>query len=91
MGTFLIVSEVKTIKPGSVFAGKNRIQFGTAYFTLSLSLTVLTTSLIVARLVYFRRRALGIVPSLNHYVSASAILIESSALYSIFALLVLIL
>ncbi|KZP13543.1 hypothetical protein FIBSPDRAFT_753223 [Athelia psychrophila] len=74
------------------FWGKEAVKFGIAYWTLSISLNIIITVLIVARLILRRKRmrsALG--DEHGHmYTSISAMLIESAALYSVWGLVFLI-
>jgi len=66
--------------------------FALAYFTITLSLNVILTLLIVVRLLIHRRRVrkhLG-PEHATHYTSIASMLIESSALYSLFSLLFLV-
>ncbi|KAK2462417.1 hypothetical protein APHAL10511_005551 [Amanita phalloides] len=64
------------------------IELATAYLVTSLSSNILLTILIVLRLVLHRRRMLLTLPPeyAAQYVSLATIIIESAALYSVFAL-----
>ncbi|KAK7005719.1 hypothetical protein R3P38DRAFT_2647329 [Favolaschia claudopus] len=77
--------------PWAVDRGFN---FTTLNFSLSLALNILTTLLIVVRLLLFRRRINQALPSgTSHgseYVSLAAIVFESAAIYSVFSLLFLV-
>ncbi|EIM89910.1 uncharacterized protein STEHIDRAFT_92491 [Stereum hirsutum FP-91666 SS1] len=89
MGTFWTL---QSSKPGLSFYAETPLAFGTAYYTLSLGVNVILTVLIVIRLYIYRRR---IAAALNadharQYVTLGMILVESAAVYSVFALLFLI-
>ncbi|TBU39969.1 hypothetical protein BD309DRAFT_928018 [Dichomitus squalens] len=77
---------VETAKPGAVFGEATVIDFGTPFWSLSVSMNVLTTLLIAGRLIY-RRRALLDSTSKNkpsaYYGPEVAIFLESAALYAI--------
>lgn len=92
MGIFLIIS---VAQPGNDLNSALAVKFGTAYFSISLSLTVIVTLTIVFRLLYLQRlvsKALGNAPEYrDHYISASTILLESSALYAVVGFIFLIL
>jgi len=66
--------------------------YGTAYYAVSLSVNIMLTLLIIGRLVAYRRTLLESLPAelANHYISLATVIIESAALYSIFAVLFLI-
>jgi hypothetical protein len=65
---------------------------GSAYYAVSLSVNIILTILIVIRLLLYRRELRKLLPNepASHYVSLSAIIIESAALYSFLALLFII-
>ena len=68
------------------------INFTAPYFWMSLSLNISMTIAICARLLYYRRRITRVLGP-NHgtqYTSVAAMIVESSFLYSAFALLFLI-
>ncbi|KAJ7725651.1 hypothetical protein DFH07DRAFT_946202 [Mycena maculata] len=66
--------------------------YGTAYYTLSLGANIVLTILIIARLMFYRRRFIANFPAqlAHHYVSIATVIVESASLYSVFALLFLI-
>ncbi|KAJ7045755.1 hypothetical protein C8F04DRAFT_1066038 [Mycena alexandri] len=70
------------------------INFTTPYFAMSLALNILITIMIAARLMMYRWRINRAMPiDSNHgaqYASLAAIIIESAAIYSLFALLFLV-
>ena len=67
------------------------VRLGTAYFALTLSQTLLVTVLILAKLIYLRARAAKVLMDVNSYISTAKIFIESSMLYAVFALVLLVL
>ncbi|KAF7376506.1 hypothetical protein MSAN_00066600 [Mycena sanguinolenta] len=66
--------------------------YGTAYYALSLGSNIILTLLIIGRLITYRRRLLENFPDepASHYISLATVIIESAALYTIFAVLFLI-
>ncbi|KAF7376501.1 hypothetical protein MSAN_00066000 [Mycena sanguinolenta] len=66
--------------------------YGTAYYALSLGSNIVLTLLIIGRLITYRRRLLESCPDepTSHYISLATVIIESAALYTIFAVLFLI-
>ncbi|KAF7370708.1 hypothetical protein MSAN_00704000 [Mycena sanguinolenta] len=66
--------------------------YGTAYYALSLGSNIILTLLIIGRLVTYRRTLLENFPAelARHYISLAAVIIESAALYTVFAVLFLI-
>ncbi|KAJ7876049.1 hypothetical protein B0H14DRAFT_34037 [Mycena olivaceomarginata] len=66
--------------------------YGTSYYTLSLGVNIILTLLIIGRLLVYRRNLLENLTAAHgaHYVSLITIIVESAALYSLFALLFLI-
>ncbi|KAI9062691.1 hypothetical protein FKP32DRAFT_1612444 [Trametes sanguinea] len=73
--------------PGLSMYSKQPMAYGTAYYTLSLGTNVVLTILIIMRLLAYRRALLEHLPSAHsqHYVSLISIIVESAALYSVFA------
>lgn len=92
MGILLLFTSAQ---PGHTLNSEDAVHVGTAFWSISLSMTVICTLLIVARLIYLQRqavKALGNIPEYrDHYISAWTILLESSALYTIFGFVYLIL
>lgn len=82
---------VQLTHPDSTLTTGNTINFGLAYWPISVSINVLVTSLIVGRLLYFRarvRHAFALAPDHGRmYTSVVAMLIESAALYTVVGLL----
>jgi len=66
--------------------------YGTSYYAVSLSINIILTILIVIRLLLYRREIRSLLPEEPawHYVSLSAIIVESAALYSFLALIFII-
>ena len=64
------------------------LPFGTAYYTISVVVNVLLTTLIALRLFMHRRTIISVLPSehARQYTSLVAIIIESAALHTVFAL-----
>ncbi|KLO13649.1 hypothetical protein SCHPADRAFT_915187 [Schizopora paradoxa] len=71
-------------QPGASLWTRVAISFGIPYWSISISLNVIVTLLIVARLLYMRRvTRIALTPEhASTYTSIVAILIESAALYS---------
>ena len=74
--------------PGLSLYSKEPLAFGTAYFSLSLGANVILTALILVRLVMYRRTHLAHLPAAHaqQYLSLVTLIIESAALYSVFAI-----
>ncbi|KAJ7807860.1 hypothetical protein B0H14DRAFT_3881764 [Mycena olivaceomarginata] len=68
------------------------VTYGTSYYTLSLGVNIILTLLIIGRLLVYRRNLLENLAVAHgaHYISLITIIVESAALYSLFALLFLI-
>jgi len=84
LGTIWILGSTQ---PGSLHISVP-MAFGTAYYVTSLGVNILVTILITIRLVLYRRSIMDTLPPERaaQYLSADTIIIESAALYSIFAL-----
>lgn len=82
-------------QPGHTLNSGDAVTFGTAFWSISLSMTVIVTLLIVGRLFIIQRQTAKILGNLpeyqDHYISAWTILLESSALYTMFGFIYLIL
>ena len=78
--------------PGLSLYSKEPLAFGTAYFSLSLGANVILTALILVRLVMYRRTHLAHLPPghARHYLSLATLVVESAALYSVFAVMFLV-
>ncbi|KAF7290740.1 hypothetical protein MIND_01314700 [Mycena indigotica] len=71
------------------FWAARSVQFGTAYWSLSISLNILLTLLIAGRILVIRRRikrSLG-AQHAQKYFSAAAMIIESASLYAVVGLI----
>ncbi|TFY65788.1 hypothetical protein EVG20_g5311 [Dentipellis fragilis] len=87
-----IVELYNVTQPGASMFSDSAINFGLLYWSFSVSLNILVTLLIVARLLYMRRQlTVAMAPEQARvYISISAMLIESAALYSCTAIVFLI-
>nr|VWP02217.1 ATP-binding cassette sub-family A member 8-A [Ganoderma boninense] len=76
----MLLASLVTLRPGPP-------PFGVAYFSLSLGVNVVLTTLIVGRLLAFRRANVAFLPPSHaeRYLSLAAVIVESAALYSLFA------
>ncbi|KAF9008614.1 hypothetical protein BDZ89DRAFT_965115 [Hymenopellis radicata] len=78
---------VAMTRPGADFWSENAVNFGIAYWSLSISLNIILTCMIVSRILYFRQRSRNLLGQRSEmYTSVVAMLIESSSLYSIWGL-----
>lgn len=82
---------VFTANPGASYSTHIVQVFGTATWSLSLSLNVIVTLLISGRLIYYRTRSRKVLGTSHGrvYTTILAITVESAALYAIFELIVL--
>ncbi|KAF7338957.1 hypothetical protein MVEN_01971900 [Mycena venus] len=82
---------IESTKPGLSFYSTLPWKYGTSYYALSLSANIILTLLIIGRLIAYRRTLLQSLPAdlAKHYISLATVIIESAALYSIFAILFL--
>ncbi|KAJ7781726.1 hypothetical protein DFH07DRAFT_728698 [Mycena maculata] len=83
---------VEISKPGAAFGQVAVIDFGTPFWSLSVTTNVLSTILIAGRLTYRRRAMYRIQQNQENYrvhsnTTASAIFAESAAMYAIVALI----
>ena len=83
---------VQSRRSGLSFYSALSIAYGTSYFAISLGFNIVITLLIVIRLFQYKRTvARAMTPEhAQQYLSLATVLVESSALYSFFALLFLI-
>lgn len=74
------------VSRGDLFEGGS-LFWGILTFSLSLSLNILATLIIVARLMVYRFRVVGVLGSTHalHYISIAAMITESAAIISIFS------
>ncbi|KAI0034801.1 hypothetical protein K488DRAFT_44707 [Vararia minispora EC-137] len=79
---------LQSSQPGLSFYSALPMAYGISYYTISLSINVVLTLLIVARLLWYRRTLLRSLPPAHarHYLSLATVLVESATLYSLFAL-----
>ena len=87
-----IIELVLAGKPGGDFFHGKSINFGTPYYTITIALNIITTVLIVSRLLKLGKavaRALGR-DSARMYTSVASMLIESAAPYSFVGIMFLI-
>jgi hypothetical protein len=68
------------------------VAYGTTYYAISLSTNVILTLLIISRLLYYRHSLLkNFAAALGtHYISLITVVVESAAVYSVFAALFLV-
>ncbi|PFH49790.1 hypothetical protein AMATHDRAFT_4555 [Amanita thiersii Skay4041] len=80
---------LQSSQPGLSLYSSAPIAFGTAYYIISLSVNITVTILIIVRLVMHRRAIVQTLPEehAKHYLSLATVVIESAALYSVFALI----
>ncbi|KAJ7658455.1 hypothetical protein B0H17DRAFT_1213202 [Mycena rosella] len=94
LGSFAmgVLWTLESSQPGLSLYSERPMAYGTAYYAISLSVNVVISILIIARLLIYRRRLRTGVPGAraSHYLSIATIFVESAALYSVFAILFLI-
>ncbi|KAI0057349.1 hypothetical protein BV25DRAFT_1812519 [Artomyces pyxidatus] len=81
-----VVDLITVSHPGNNMFSHSAVNFGLVYWSFSIALNVILTTLIVGRLLYMRRRIADGPFNGSHtnvYLSIAAILVESAALYSI--------
>ena len=78
--------------PGFSLYSALPMAYGTSYYVISLSVNIILTILITIRLLMYRRHVVRTLQIDNgqHYISLVTIVIESAALYSVFALMFII-
>ena len=83
---------LQSSQPGLSFYSALPMAYGTSYYAISLSINIVLTILITIRLLQYRRTVMASMPEehARHYLSLATVLVESAALYSVFALLFLI-
>ncbi|KZV85748.1 hypothetical protein EXIGLDRAFT_653805 [Exidia glandulosa HHB12029] len=97
-GSILLVGEVVSslllfiaiTTGGKVLNSDISVKLLTAYFALSIALNILLTLVIVFKLMLVRHRVRMLIESSVQYLSISAMLIESAALYSVAAIIFLV-
>lgn len=82
-----IIGQVAIVKDATTTVGAHFAEFSTPYFGLSLATSLLTTGLIVFRIIQVQRAAnkfgFGSEGGFGSYAKIIEILIESAALYSV--------
>lgn len=83
---------LQSSQPGLSLYSKLPLAYGTSYQAISLSVNIILTILITIRLLMHRKKILATLPEdhARHYISLATIIIESAALYSVFAVIFLI-
>lgn len=94
---------LQSSQPGLSLYSALPMAYGTSYYVISLSVNIVLTALISARLLWYRRRAIAVLrnsgvqiqeaAAVDHgaaYVSLLTIMVESAALYSVFAFIFII-
>lgn len=78
--------------PGLSLYSKQPLAFGTSYYAISLGLNIVLTILILVRLLMYRRTHLAHLPPghAQQYLSLATLIVESAALYSMFAIMFLV-
>lgn len=78
----------QSLRPGDSLYSNLPIDLGTAYYVTSLGVNLLLTTLIILRLLLYRRTVSRTLPEdyTKHYLSVATIVVESVLLYSVFAL-----
>lgn len=92
-GTALgVLWTLQSSQPGLSFYSALPLAYGTSYYAVSLGVNVVITILITIRLFQYRRMIMRSLPGehADQYLSLASVLVESAALYSVFALLFLI-
>lgn len=89
---YLVMGTLWTLQssqPGLSLYSKLPMAYGTSYYIISLSINIMLTILITIRLLMYRRIVTASLSShhAKHYLSLAAILVESAALYSLFAIM----
>lgn len=83
---------LQSSQPGLSLYSALPLAYGTSYYAISLGVNIVLTFLIIIRLFQYRRTILRSLPPdhAKHYVSIMTVLVESAALYSVFAIIFLI-
>ncbi|VDC04348.1 unnamed protein product [Peniophora sp. CBMAI 1063] len=79
---------LQSSQPGLSFYSALPQAYGISYYAISLSINVILTFLIVGRLLQYRASIMKSLPAAHakHYLSLATVLVESAALYSMFAI-----
>ncbi|PPR08200.1 hypothetical protein CVT24_001387 [Panaeolus cyanescens] len=94
LGTFAMgmVALIETVLPDRSFWSAISVKFVMAYYALTVAYTVLITALMVLRILLARHAFIKVTGSKGHgaqYLSIATMIIESSALYSVWGLIFL--
>lgn len=83
---------LQSSQPGLSLYSVLPLAYGTSYYVISLSVNIILTILITVRLLLYRRQIIATLSSDHgkHYFSLATIIIESAAIYSLFALIFII-
>ena len=83
---------LQSSQPGLSLYSALPLAYGTSYYVISLSVNIILTILITVRLLLYRRQITSTLsPEYGkQYVSLATIVVESAAIYSLFALLFII-
>ena len=83
---------LQSSQPGLSLYSALPMAYGTSYYAISLGTNIVLTVLIIVRLLLYRHNLTARLPTdyAKHYLSLLAIIVESAALYSVFALIFLI-
>lgn len=86
-----ILELVAAFKPGGFFFSGKAVNFGTPYYSITIGMNILLTTLICARLYYLRKQVKNVLGAKNAemYTSLAAIMIESAAPYTIMGIILL--
>ncbi|KAH8106927.1 hypothetical protein BXZ70DRAFT_261697 [Cristinia sonorae] len=94
LGSFVLGTlwTLESSQPGLSLYSKLPVAYGTSYYAVSLSINIILTILITIRLYLYRRELVSKLPAefAKHYISLAAIIVESAAMYSVFAVIFLI-
>ncbi|KJA15169.1 hypothetical protein HYPSUDRAFT_208094 [Hypholoma sublateritium FD-334 SS-4] len=80
----------ESVHVGESFWSNTAVKFVLGYYSLTVSLTIISTGLLLTRLLMIKRRtvrALGHSGSAGQYLSVEAIIIESSAAYTVWGII----
>ncbi|PPQ99851.1 hypothetical protein CVT24_009602, partial [Panaeolus cyanescens] len=87
-----MVTLIESVLPTQSFWSAIAVQFATAYYVLTTTYTIIITGLMIARILLVRRnfmKATGRTEFSSQYVSIAAMIIESSALYTVWGIIFL--
>ncbi|KAL0058280.1 hypothetical protein AAF712_015051 [Marasmius tenuissimus] len=86
-----VVTLIQSTRPNSSFWSTTAIDFALAYYSLTVSLTIVATTLMILRLLTFRRRFKNVLGEAHakKYTSIVTLLVESSALCAVWSVIFL--